>query len=478
MGITYKVQSSLRRILPESVRPYKTILLKWMLFGGLVRVLLMPIFASGDLLSISSWSFFLKVNHQLILSNDSPFIFYLQTFMYTIFGPLLPSRVFSDILSNTVYTPVGLSSLFRISSPGILAFITVSKIPYLFFDFATALLLLHLVNDGRKAVQAFKLWILSPVSLFVSYAIGQYDIIAVFFVMLALYFFAKNKTILAMLSLSVSSAIKMFGIFLIPPMILIIIKRSTNARAKAKILLLLLAIGSLPFILTQISLAVTPKVYESVNAALPHNDEFNGYFGKTFYSRGVPQPPFLQGLFTIALNYSTSLKTYILLGDVIYIFFLVYGLLLLTIIWQDNWPLEKVWKAFLVIFLAYYAVALFLPQWFLWAQPLLVLLVLKERRFLKLYLISLPLFFVYTWYWNQSLTSNLLAPAFNQAYFWPGPIDLMNNIGLPGIQVVNVFRSLLSAVCIFIAVVIAMSGARANLPRISFWRVEEEDKKE
>jgi hypothetical protein len=165
-------------------------------------------------------------------------------------------------------------------------------------------------------------------------------------------------------------------------------------------------------------------------------------------------------------------------GDIIYIFFLVYGLLLLTIIWQDNWPLEKVWKEFLVIFLAYYAVALFLPQWFLWAQPLLVLLVLKERRFLKLYLISIPLFFVYTWYWNQSLTSNLLAPVFNQAYSWLGPIDLMNNIGLPGIQVVNIFRAFLSAVCIFIAVVIAISETNLPRMRINFWRIEEEDKKE
>jgi hypothetical protein len=239
---------------------------------------------------------------------------------------------------------------------------------------------------------------------------------------------------------------------------------------------LLLAIGSLPFVLTQISLAVTPKGYESVNAALPHNDGFNGNFGKTLYSRGALQPSFLRGLFIFVLDFSTSLKTYMPFGDIIYIFFLVYGLLLLTIIWQDNWPLEKVWKAFLVIFLAYYAVALFLAQWFLWAQPLLVLLVLKERRFLKLYLISIPLFFVYTWYWNQSLTSNLLAPVFNQAYSWHGPIDLMNNIGLPGIQVVNIFRSLLSAVCIFIAVVIAISGT--NLPRISFWPIEEEDKKE
>ena len=62
----------------------------------------------------------------------------------------------------------------------------------------------------------------------------------------------------------------------------------------------------------------------------------------------------------------------------------------------------------------------------------------------------IPLYFVYIWYWDAALTVNLLAPIIPQALFWIGPLTFMNNLGLPGIQIISIFRTIFSAICLFI----------------------------
>ena len=70
----------------------------------------------------------------------------------------------------------------------------------------------------------------------------------------------------------------------------------------------------------------------------------------------------------------------------------------------------------------------------------------------------MPLYFVYTWQWDSGLTTNLLTPLTSQALFWPGPLTLMNSAGLPGTQIVGVFRTIFSALCIFIAFMITRTS--------------------
>jgi hypothetical protein len=188
--------------------------------------------------------------------------------------------------------------------------------------------------------------------------------------------------------------------------------------------------------------------------------DINGFYGKTFYSRGEPTQLMLSALLSFVTDYSVGLKTLAIFPDVIYLFPLIYGLFLLGIAYWREWSFGRVSKAFLVFFLAYYASSLFLPQWFLWALPLLIVLVAEDRdRFFGLYLLLISLFFTYNLYWDAPVTSQLLIPIVHQAYFWPGPVGLGVSF-----QMINIFRSIFSATCIFLIALIF--GADRFLARL------------
>jgi hypothetical protein len=439
--------------LPQNVAPYAKTLLAFVIIGYIIRALMMPLFASGDLISISGVALYLRDTHQLVPTGDPPLIFYMLSSIYSFFGSFLNLN-YADFASQTAYTPAGLSTFFRIPDPNFIALISISKIPYLIFDFGTAFLLLHLVNDGRKATLAFKLWMINPFTLYICYAIGQYDIIPTFFLLLAVFFFMKQRTSLSMLSIGIASAFKMFALIFLPFLIVASLKQRKGISSRVKSFFLILALACVPIAMSQASLLLVPPGYQSINAALPSNFEYNGYIGQTLYSRGAPQTSSVQSLFTFFLEYSASLKTYSLFNDTIYLVVFAYGLLLLAVVYFEGWSFDKIYKIILAFLLIYYSVSLFHVQWFLWVQPFLILLVVSNRKFLVPYLLLMPLYFIYSWYWDPGLTAYLLTPINNYSIHWTGPLDFINNLGISGFQFVSIFRSLFSAVCIFIAAVI------------------------
>jgi Gpi18-like mannosyltransferase len=317
--------------------------------------------------------------------------------------------------------------------------------PYLVFDIALSILFFYLINDEKKALLAFKLWIANPISIYICYVMGQFDIIPAFFLMLALYFFKKRRELSCIVSIGISAAFKLFGLLFLPPMAIIYSKEHAGLKSKAKHLSIMLIIGALPLVVSQIATLLTPTYYESANLAWPVVSEVNGFYGKTFYIMGQGGNVLNTSLFYL-LNYSTSLKT--VSFDTIYLVILIYGLFLLGVTYFANWSLGKVWKSFLVFLLAYYAFSLFHPQWFLLGLPLLILLVSEDRsRYFGIYVLLVSLFFVFLGYWNDFFTS-IFIPIIHQAYFWQGEIDTLNGLGLQGYQIISIFRSLLSAVCI------------------------------
>jgi hypothetical protein len=456
-----KTRQRIRNILPESVKPYKAAIIKWGLIGYLIRIAIMPLFAYEDLFLIGRTGALLLQNHQLDIGGYPSTITWIFAAVYALFKPILPSAVLTRITSSTYILPLRLFSFYNLSQPGIMAFIFVSKIPYLVFDLALALLLLHIVSDGKKALLAFKLWIVNPISIYVCYAMGQFDIIPAFFIVLMLYFFKKRRELSSMASLGVSGALKMFGLLLILPAALIYLKEHRSLGSKVKHLSLMLIVGFLPLVLSQVVTFFTPTYYESANLAWPIKDEIAGFFGKASYSRGVQGNQLLSGALFYFTDYSISFATYSF--DRIYSTLFVYGLFLFGVVYLGSWSFERVQKAFLVFLLAYYALALFHPNWFLMALPLLILLVAEDiKKYFKLYLLLVPLYFIYVGYWNQLFTS-LLIPIVHQAYFWLGQIDLLNSVGLPAYEVISIFRSIFSALCIFF--VILMLGIDRLLHR-------------
>jgi hypothetical protein len=334
------------------------------------------------------------------------------------------------------FTPATLLQNFAATQQSIRTLLFVSKMPFLIFDFATAFLILHLLNDEKKSLIALKLWILNPFSVYITYLVGQFDIIPVFFAVLALYLLKRQKLKWAILSLGISCAFKFIGLFFVPPLIIIYVKNNATFFSKIKHAFKLFVICALPLIITIIISLLTPVYYESANFAIPGYN-LNGFFGKTLYNRGESGHPMILGSFLYIFDYSISLKTLSVLNDVIYVLPLGYFLFLLAILYWKYWTFDRMWKALLLFLLAYYSTSLFHLQWFLWIQPFFTLLIAEDhKKFLKLYLLLIPLFVIYSLYWN------------------PMVLAFIESLGLPSLKVINLFRAFFSATCIFIAFLI------------------------
>lgn len=453
-------------VIPQSLRPKALSILRWIVVGCIIRLLLMPIFAHPDFTTTLWISVTLVKRHQLIFSNDPPAVFFLLSGFYYFMMPLFSSTFVNFVTTRTAFTPPTLLQSFSLLQPGINTVLLVGKIPFLLFDIMSAFLMLHLFTDETKGFTAFRIWILNPVSIFVSYIFGQFDIFAVFFIILALYFLKKNRFEWSMLSLGFAGIFKIVGFVLIPLVAIRFLKVRKEKRLTTKIVGLsrILVLGLLPFVLIPITFLRVPQYYESVNAAVPRGDMFNGFFGRTFYTRGSVGQPFYSGLFFFLFDLSISFGTRSLV-PIFGLIPLVYMLVLLGATYERQLLFEKVCSYFTVFLLAYYAFSLFHPQWFLWVQPFLIILAVENRKvFGKLYVLLMPLYFLYTWQWDADLTTKLVTPIIPQALFWPGPITLMNSVGLPAYQILNLFRTIFSAVCIFMAYFIIKPplGAKAQ----------------
>lgn len=441
-------ESLLSRIFPESVRPYASTLLKWAIAGFLIRIVVMPLFAHEDVITNALQTYTLLEKHQ-IYTFYPPFTYLLFASVYALFCPFLPNILPSGILSNTVFWPVPLIQVLNVSQPGIQTLVFVSKIPMLVFDFALGLLLLHMLDDGKKAVLAFKLWMLCPISIFISYFFGQFDVIPTFFMMLGLYLFKTHRIKWSMLSLGVCAAFKIFGLLFVPALVLVYIGEHRSLASKLKHLILTSGISLIPLFISGIVALIIPLYFEPANMALLGKTEVNGFWGSIYYNRSQVMNPLLTWLtyFGFSTNSNTGVSS-----TVPYLFVAAYALFLFGVVFWKKWSAESM---FMVPLLTFYIFTLAHPQWFFWILPLLILMAAEHRDWFKLYLIFTPLYFVSSVFaQNEHLTSNLLSPTILQAYYWPGPIDLLNNIGVPGNNVINVFYSIFTATLVMYLVLI------------------------
>jgi hypothetical protein len=463
-GLSQKLLLLFSRAIPNNLRSKTGSILKWIVICCIIRLILMPLFSHSDL-GTTLWVSFTLINkNQLILSNDPPTIFFILSGFYRLMLPFFSQSFLSFITSGTSFTPATMLPVSALIQPGINTVLLIAKLPFLFLDIASAFVMLHLFNDGSKGFTAFKMWLLNPISIFVSYVFGQYDIFAVFFILLALLLLRKKRFGWSMLALGIASAFKVIGIALMPLIVIYYFKNHKSENHWSGIVKLVKVVlpGLLPLLLLSIIYSGVSHYYDSVNYALPRGELFNGFFGDKFFTRGTAVQPLFSGILTFLTDFSISFSTFLSTGTV-YLVPLSYVLVLLGIYYTRSLSLEKTCGYFTIFLLSYYAFSLFLPQWFLWIQPFLIFLAVENRKvFYKLFLLLIPLYFLYIWQWDSGLTTNLLAPLTSEALFWPGPLTTMNLAGLPATQIVGIFRTIFSAICIFMAFMITRISLRTG----------------
>lgn len=97
------------------------------------------------------------------------------------------------------------------------------KLPYLIFDFLIAWMLLKISRDDAGcSVKTYALWMFNIVVLHSSYACGQFEVVAAFFIIAALYAALRKRPYLCLGLLGVGGAVKTFPYILVLPAVLLL----------------------------------------------------------------------------------------------------------------------------------------------------------------------------------------------------------------------------------------------------------------
>ncbi|HXW32997.1 MAG TPA: hypothetical protein VEJ87_00340 [Acidimicrobiales bacterium] len=436
--------------MPSSLWERLPTIRNWLLLAVAVRVALMPLTMSVDGETTAYVATVLAYKGQLILSNDPPPVYYLTAALLEPFRPILANTPVQFFTGNGVYTPSALPQALAATSPGFGVIATIIKIPYLFFDLGIALLLLRLAPSARVAVLALQIWALNPFAIYVSYVVGQYDVIATFFLVLCIYFFIRHRYLASGIALGLATLFQIWPLVVLPIVLIYLGRNTPHARQWARPMLsyvvpVVAGLGALALIYHFQTVS-----YQSANLALG-GDQLDGFYGTVLYNRGTVSQPLVQGITTF-LGFTVAFSTMSPLGDMVILVAVVYFAILLFLAYGPRLEPMAVPALASAFLLTYFAFSVFFVQWFLWAQPFVVLVVATDvRRLLPLYLILFIPYLIYSWLFGAPLWGQLLLMVYPPSYYWRSPLLVLNAAGLPGLLLANISRAFLTAVCLFFA---------------------------
>jgi len=153
--------------------------------GIMIRLILMPFFGHGDILSTYKRAYdsaFSNVNVFSYEAQLSHIIEIINLKIYDIFfdrNNLLPLTL---SVQENQFTNVNLF---------------IFKLPYLFFDIASFLLIYKLVKKSKYLLISLSFYFLNPILLFSVYIFGRYETFPIGFMLLALYYLKRERLLLS-----------------------------------------------------------------------------------------------------------------------------------------------------------------------------------------------------------------------------------------------------------------------------------------
>ncbi len=395
----------------------RTTIYKWLLIGLLIRLAFMPFtIYFPDLLGIyyrSSW----PIYHDIYWIGGSQIpIHYFHTFFLWIFKPLMPYwksiLYYADPLKQFAVD----NKTFEIftTNPYVFRTLFLFKVPYLVFELGCILLLLRIFQDTKKGLRAYKFWIVNPIVIFATYIAARYESIAIFFILLSLYYAKKNRSIRSLLSFGVSIVLRVYPLILLP---FFIIVRGKKVWGRFKLAFW----GILPLAV----LIILTRVF--------HQPSVEGD---------------IVGMSHV--KYFLGMKFPLFDSDVVFVFVVGYALVLFFSSSYAEYSFERLWKPMLVVLLLFFATSHFHVHYFMWLIPFLTFQVVEDRRFIPLFAIQVFCFIVYTWQWDRHFLGYLFTPL-HFPYFAAEVVNLKIFIGqyFPFSDFLGIFRSIFSAVSFY-----------------------------
>jgi len=419
-----------------SARIFHSWWFRWFLIGLLLRLVLMPITVHPDLWALSFSQYFfnqerifniydylakLPPDHALVRNYGTNFFTYppLTYFTLGFFGFLL--KPLSDpLLSRWLMN--NLSQAYQ--HPLLFRYLFLFKLPYLFFDFGVAFLLMALFRKESEKKAAFLLWLFNPLAFYTTFMIGQFDILPVFWVVLSLYLLLKKKTEWAAVALGIGGAFKMFPLLFLP---LLILAFGRTVGEKLRLALF----GFLPYLLT-VAPFLSSAAFRRVALVSAQSQKMFFMTLPVSGAEGVSLFAFFYFLVCWAVAYGRIAR-------------------------------EKFWLSPLIVLLLLFSTTHYHPQWFLWLTPFLILELIKSRFvhwWLDLILLVCFLFLVFCF--EPSLHLGLFVP------LNPSLADLSGGLGeLIGrfynpFQLKTLVRSLFAATAAFLIYLSCRRNAQEN----------------
>ena len=396
-------------------------LYRYFLVGLLIRVLFLPFFFQRDILSTYQRAA-QTVFNGVLGADFQQFLTHIlhSTFLF-IAKPFIPAvQELSTILLNS---DNWVSWIDFNNFAYVYRTLALFKLPYLILDIAIVFILFRLLYDGKPKtrLKVFAFWAFNPLVIFVTYLFARHDIIGLFITLVAILLAKYGRKYWSIAFLAVAIALRFFPIMILPFLILYLAKKKRDY-------VILLAMG-----------VVGLAGIEGFSLA---------YFGKSLI---------FSLLNTQHFDYILSAKLDLIIHDAIFIFIVAYALLVFSFIHQKKKTFSVLLSYCGIAYLLYVSLSYFHPQYLLWAMPFAILVFARRRSLFYYHIIQFVLLMFVLIYWGDLVTKFLIAPIdINYALYSVGPIPLINRVYNP-VKFVNIFRSLFTAVSLWMAFLIYRS---------------------
>jgi hypothetical protein len=350
----------------------------------IIRILIMPFFYHPDIKSQYFHFQFLQkgvLNIYSYLDKNKDNLPNTDTFNYL---PLTYFTLGTNHLISQVFMPKDYSlwlndwGVKKNDYSNLPIFLFILKIPYLFLDIGIAYLLYKLFPKKKLHL----IWLFNPLTIYLIYILGNFDILPSFLTLLAFYFLNNKKNFHCYFSLGVAIAVKMYPILFLP---FFLFYHKENLKQKFLNLLFL----SLPLIIS-----IAPFLT-------------NTYFVNSFLGSGLTQ----------------KILEYKILNIPIYP--IIYTIIFYLFIKSKNKE-KSFYKSIFYLMIFFFALIKFHPQWLIWFLPFVIYPFSSINKIRTLFIFYILLFLVYTFLINdQFLFWGHLVPIHSNFLLLRTPFDLI-----------------------------------------------------
>lgn len=352
------------------------LLIVFVIVGFIIRILLSIYSSDPDMVAFASSSV-------SMLYGNGPYTYLIVyppgwIYLLNIIGHITQFfvRSTSILVSNEAIVRIFLNISFDSSWLAVPAYSLAEKSTLWMFDFLTAILLyiitFRITGSQKNAILAFGIWFLNPLVIVESSVHGAFDIIPVFFTLLALFFIDSRKNFFAGLSLGIGFMIKLFPIYFLLLIIPLIFRKNlfnVSSSLKESFIFVVGIIISTVLILFPSFLTLNYANY--IRIVLTGRGLSADLSGYNLWS--VINLPFLYSVKAILEVYFPAVQTIL--------FYLITGLLLVFALLIGKYGNENVFALRnIFVFLIFGMLITYMstqtqPQYILWFLPFLAILV-------------------------------------------------------------------------------------------------------